>query len=131
MILDSIAIGILQFFEIFTRISYVYQCRLRWNARIGHDHHDIGVAGKGVNESGKRTVADLHGLKFSAQLRAAQLELFNYVGDFLKTMRITILFALAVRYNQKGCLLKQQNFIGLYDIGEMCQRVFQGSHIGY
>ena len=40
------------------------------NCGVGHDHHDIRVGGKNVNEGGKVRVLDLHALERRLELAA-------------------------------------------------------------
>lgn len=114
-------VRILQFLKVLACIAYVHERRFRGQGGIGHDNHNVRVAGEGINECGKSIVAHLHGLELGAQLGAAQLELFYNVGDFLEAMRVAILFTLAVGDDQKRCLLEEQHLVGLNHIGEMGQ----------
>lgn len=116
-------VRILQFLKVLACIAYVHQRRFRGQGGIGHDNHDICVAGEGIDECGERIVAHFHGLELGAQLGAAQFELFDDIRDLFEAMWVAILFALAVWDDQKRCLLEEQHLVGLNHIGEMGQRV--------
>uniref|UniRef100_A0A2M4D4Z0 Putative secreted protein n=1 Tax=Anopheles darlingi TaxID=43151 RepID=A0A2M4D4Z0_ANODA len=63
-------VGVLQLFEVLSRIPNVDQCCLRRYRRIGHYHHHVRVARERVDERCKHTVPYLHRRELGSQLRA-------------------------------------------------------------
>lgn len=90
------AVGVFQLFEIFPSIPDVDQGCFRGNGRIRHDHHDVRVAGKRVDEGREYAVPHFHGGKLGPQLRAGQFELFDDVGHLLEPMAVPVLLPLTV-----------------------------------
>ena len=56
---------------------------------------------------------------------AAEFKLFDDIGDFFKTVRITMGSSFRVRDDQKSGALKEQHFIGVNNLGKIGQRAFQ------
>jgi hypothetical protein len=58
---------------------------------VGHDDHDVGVAGENVNVGRERRVLHLHTQKLGLSLGAAQFKLLYYIGCALEAVAVVLL----------------------------------------
>lgn len=104
----------------------------RWrHGRVRHDHHDVGVWSKDIDESGEVAISHLHTLELGRQLAAAQLKLLDDVGDLLKAVNVVVWLALAVADYKESGTLEQEDLIGVDDVGKLLQVAFQLLDVGY
>jgi len=85
---------------------------------IGEDQHDHSVSGELLDERAELLVLDLHTLDRCADLPTAELELLNNVADPLVLEQVARLLALAVRDDQVGLLLEEDDLAAVTDLAE-------------
>lgn len=113
-----------------------------------NDHH-IGVGRKHVNVGSKAGVDNFHALKLSRKfaanvdvkfffrqgyfslLPARELELFDDVADFFKSVNVFVAATLRMWNDQESCPLEQKNFVSINDGGKLLQTLLQLLHIWY
>ena len=57
---------------------------------VAHDHHNVCVRGKRVDEGRELRIANVHALELGLCLAAAELELLHDIGYFLESMGIKL-----------------------------------------
>lgn len=61
-----------------------------------HDHHDVGVSSKHVDERGELRVSHFHASKLALGFRATDLKLLDDVGDAFEAVAIVVFRAVTV-----------------------------------
>lgn len=99
------------------------------NGGIRSHHHHVSVRSEKVDESSKSRVPDFHGLKVGGQFAAGEFKLLDDIGNLLKSMNITMVFALLVRDDKKGRPFEQQHLIGVNDVGKLGEVLFEDVNV--
>jgi len=68
--------------------SYIELREPCWYLVGRHDHHDVGVPSEEVDNRCKMGISHFHRLEMSLGLRAAQLKLFDNIGDAFEPLTI-------------------------------------------
>eukprot|EP00588_Corethron_pennatum_P011397 CAMPEP_0194269030 /NCGR_PEP_ID=MMETSP0169-20130528/3263_1 /TAXON_ID=218684 /ORGANISM="Corethron pennatum, Strain L29A3" /LENGTH=301 /DNA_ID=CAMNT_0039010521 /DNA_START=125 /DNA_END=1026 /DNA_ORIENTATION=+ len=106
------------------------------------DHHDVGVGREGIDVGRKHRVPHLHAPELRLRLAAAELELFDNIGDFLEPVRVEgprpargRAGGGGVADDQKRGSLEQHDLVGVADRAEgvqmRTQRFDVGNQVGH